>query len=111
MPQQPRRDVGGGRREAHRWRSQVWRGRVTSAFPLCRERGLANDLRFCCAATYPNLTDSMIGGELGGWGGVSSKRVLGGTSSGRPAPASRRPILGWPARAGQPWNWSSASLP
>jgi hypothetical protein len=71
---------------------------------------LPNDLRFCCAAVYPNLTDSMIGGELGGWGGVSSKRVLGGTSSGRPAPASRRPLLRSWARAGQPWHRRSASL-
>src|ERR1043165_6188002 len=42
-----------------------------------------NALRFCCAAVYPNLTDPMIGGELGGWGGVSSKRGLGSTVQGQ----------------------------
>ena len=66
-------------------------------------------LRFCCAAVYPNLTDSMIGGELGGWGGVSSKRGLGGTSSGRPAPTPRRPVHRYPARAGS--RGSGAPLP
>ena len=51
---------------------------------------MPNGLRFCCAAVYLKLTSAMIAAELGGWGGVSSKRGLGGTSGGRPAPASRR---------------------
>src|ERR1041385_1869787 len=94
----PVRDIGNAGSLDHKWAEEV----------------SANGLTTCTsAAGTARAHDLLTGGARAPArdGPVSSKCGLGGTSSGRPAPTLRRPVLGWPARAGQPWYRSTASLP